>query len=214
MIAIGRAGVSGSATRTELSRLRDAFGRRHFVRLPALVRPDLLRYVREKLNRTKFQTISNLGGRDVREVPRDPSAGVCLWMLFNDGRFFDFVRAVTDLDRGLALLGGVYRMRPGPAHRVDWHGDLDGQRRLVAMTVNLSPRPVRGGAFQLRRTASRRLLGEVPYVRAGDALLFRLRADLEHRSTQVEGTSVKTIYACWFIRPRTPSLVPADPRRA
>ena len=70
------------------------------------------------------------------------------------------------------------------------------------MSVNLSGQPYGGGVFQLRRTADERLLGEVHNLGLGDAILFRLSPQLQHRVTDVTGEHPKTAFAGWF-RPDT-----------
>ncbi len=123
-------------------------------------------------------------------------------MLFNDRGLHEFIEAVTGEGPIGAMTGGVFRMLPGAPHRLDWHQDLKHSRgrRFAAMTVNLCPKPVRGGLLQLRLAPQGRRLGEIAYSRAGDAVLFRLREDIEHRSTDLAGTRPKTIYSAWFHR--------------
>lgn len=200
MLRIGREGVKGTATPAELSRLRGRFARRHFIRLPGFVEPELIAFVQEKLKDARFKEFRK--GSDVRQKPADPATGVFLWMLFSDRRLHEFVEVVTGEGPVGSVTGGVFRMIPGAPHRLDWHQDLKHAqgRRFAAMTVNLSPKPVRGGLLQLRLKPRRRPLGEVAYTRAGDAVLFRLRGDIEHRSTELGGTREKTIYSGWFHR--------------
>ena len=203
MIRIGRAGAAGSVTPAELSRLRSRFARRNFLRLAGFVEPDLLALIQQKLRRDEFRDSRDKDGIEIRQTPRDPAAGLFLGMLFSDRRLFAFLEAVTG-DRSIgSLTGGIFRMVPGASHHVGWHKDLaPGGRRAAGMTVNLGPKPIQGGLLQFRAAPDRRRIGEVRYKRAGDAVLFRLREDLEHRSTDVEGSEPKTIYACWFQRKR------------
>jgi hypothetical protein len=203
MIGIGVAGATGSVSAAELSRLRSDFARQNFIRLPGFADARLIAQVQRKLRGGEYQDFYNAEGVDVRETPKDPAAGVFLWLILNDRRLFDFVEAVTGEAPIASLTGGVYRMRPRTKHHLGWHKDLDLSSRAAAMTINLSTKPVRGGVLQFRTAPGRRRLGEVPYTRAGDAVLFRIGQDLQHRSTAVEGAQPKTIYVCWFQRARS-----------
>ncbi len=55
MIRIGREGVKGTATPAELSRLRERFARRHFIRLPGFLEPELIALVQGKLKDARFK---------------------------------------------------------------------------------------------------------------------------------------------------------------
>jgi hypothetical protein len=56
----------------------------------------------------------------------------------------------------------------------------------------------RGGTFELRNRSTLALLAQVNNTGFGDALLFRISADLEHRVTEVVDTVPKTACAGWF----------------
>jgi predicted 2-oxoglutarate/Fe(II)-dependent dioxygenase YbiX len=71
------------------------------------------------------------------------------------------------------------------------------QNRRVAMSVNLEPAPYEGGVLQIRRRENEAIIAEVENVGAGDAILFRIDAALQHRVTAVT-SGVKTAFAGWF----------------
>ena len=56
-----------------------------------------------------------------------------------------------------------------------------------------------GGVFQLRRRGCAEILTETPNTGPGDAILFRIDDQFEHRITDVEGTVAKTAFAGWFV---------------
>jgi hypothetical protein len=64
--------------------------------------------------------------------------------------------------------------------------------------MNLSTDIFRGGTFELRDRWSLAPLAQVNNTGFGDALLFRISNDLQHRVTQVEDTVAKTACAGWF----------------
>ena len=96
-------------------------------------------------------------------------------------------------------------MEPRPEHFDTWHGDMDGNR-MVALSVNLG-QPYQGGMLEIREKRSNRVLHQVANTGAGDAILFELGEQLEHRVSAVTGTAAKMALAGWF--QRTPSALEA-----
>src|SRR5439155_3809598 len=86
---------------------------------------------------------------------------------------------------------------PEADHHDSWHDDV-GNNRKIGMSLNLGSRSYSGGIFQLREKNDDRLLCALPNVVQGDAILFRISPDLEHRITPMEGTEPKTAFAGWF----------------
>jgi len=93
--------------------------------------------------------------------------------------------------------GAVYRMVAGEGHEISWHDDLqDKDDRQVGLS--LSTDVFRGGAFEIRERLYKRLLAQVNDTGFGDALLFRVSSDLEHRVTPVANDVAKTAFTGWF----------------
>jgi 2-oxoglutarate-Fe(II)-dependent oxygenase superfamily protein len=126
------------------------------------------------------------------------SARALLLFLCNDVALFELVRAITGCDRIGAFVGRVYRMLPGAEHEGTWHDDLL-EGRMVAMSVNLGDAPYSGGVLEIRGRQSKRVLHRVANTGFGDAVIFRIGRELQHRVTAVKGTVPKTAYAGWFI---------------
>ena len=98
-------------------------------------------------------------------------------------------------------------MDPAREHCLSWHNDLQSHRK-VGMSVNLSDRIYRGGILQIREWKSRRIISEFANGGRGDALLFRIAPELEHRLTGLEGAVVKTAFSGWFqSSPHSPSFL-------
>ena len=66
------------------------------------------------------------------------------------------------------------------------------------MSLNLGPLAYSGGILQLRKRGCEEVLGELPNVTQGNAILFRISPQLEHRITPMEGAEPKTAFAGWF----------------
>ena len=55
-----------------------------------------------------------------------------------------------------------------------------------------------GGVLMIREGETKRILTELTNTGFGDAILFSVDANLEHRVSDVEGTAAKTALAGWF----------------
>jgi hypothetical protein len=194
-------------TQADPAGLRAEFERLDSVVIEGLLDDRVLDRVERELDAGEFAEISHptghtelcmLGGRTV----------ALLLFLCNDPRLIDLVVETTGCGPIDSFVGRVYKMLPGPAHGGSWHDDNIGGRR-VAMSVNLGRVPYQGGVTELRDRKSGRILRRLANTGAGDALLFRVGPDLEHRVTGVEGEVPKTAYAGWFGSPGGPTLAPA-----
>jgi hypothetical protein len=128
---------------------------------------------------------------------RENAVLVALFLLVNDERLFRLLEEVTGCGRIGCFRGRVYRMIPGPEFYHGWHDDVAGSR-LAAMSINLSGEAYRGGVLQIREAGSKRILQEVANPGAGDAVVFRVSRQLEHRITEVEGCVPRTALAGFF----------------
>jgi hypothetical protein len=138
------------------------------------------------------------------------SARALLLFLCNDVALFELVRAITGCDRIGAFGGRVYRMLPGAEHEGTWHDDL-AEGRMVTLSINLGDAPYSGGVLEIRDRQSKRVLQRVANTGFGDAVIFRIGRELQHRVTAVEGSVPKTAYAGWFVSDPDSALIrPGD----
>ena len=198
IVQLTRSGVALFGSTRDLERLRREFDRYHCIRLPQLLEPELWTWIQRLIPRSRFRALLQLQG-DCKELcmAREDPVLAILDFLANDPRLFGLIRQMTGCGPIARFAGRVYRMVPGKGHTDAWHDDV-GNYYLVAMSVNLSPGIYRGGILQIRDKRSKRILSEVANTGFGDAVLFKLSEDLEHRLTDVEGPSSKTAYAGWF----------------
>ena len=185
-----------------LRRLCRMFERNHYVHLRRFLETDLLTEIQTRIKLSKFYT----------RVHKNVSVESCmkhnvtfqlLQFLLNDPLFFRWVQHIAGCGPIGNFLGRVYQMVPGQGHYDSWHDDvfihIDGfQNRLVGLSINLSFEVYEGGALQLRRRNTPRILREVSNVGFGDAILFRISPSFEHRLTPVTGKIPKIAYAGWF----------------
>lgn len=138
-----------------------------------------------------FQTAVYDGiGKDLKL--RNRSLWSVLYLFMNDPRLFRFIRRVTGCRPIGSFYGRIYRMVEAPGVELDWHDDRQSRRRLVAISINLSERPYRGGTLTIRTNGAS--AGEsAPNVGFGDAVAFRIAAKLEHRVEPVVGAAICAI---------------------
>jgi hypothetical protein len=177
---------------------RAQFDARHWVKLRGLLTGPLLRIVQDGIRRATFTEVIHRGVTPPSiDVCMDPNAtSALLELLCNDAALFSAIEAVTGCAPLTRFSGFVYRLSPGIGHHHNWHNDMI-QNRRVAMSVNLEPAPYEGGVLQIRRRENEAIIAEVENVGAGDAILFRIDAALQHRATAVT-SGVKTPFAGWF----------------
>jgi hypothetical protein len=203
MIQLDRAGA-GTATAAirpasdaELLALRAEFDERHAVVVPGLFGPDLLAEVQAELDRAPFEQrdYDGLAG----ELALDESVPLVARLLFlvNDPQLFRAVHAITGIGPLARFDGRVYRRVAMPEHYDNWHDDLHDPNHLVTMSVNLSRAPYGGGVLHLRRKGEDDPIATLHNTGPGDAILFRIAPELEHRVTSISG-GVKTALAGWF----------------
>jgi 2OG-Fe(II) oxygenase superfamily len=108
------------------------------------------------------------------------------------------IRIITGCVQISDFIGRVYRMEAGPQRQLAWHGDTIDRQRQVGFSMNLSTDVFRGGTFELRDRWTLGPLAQVNNTGIGDALLFRISKDLEHRVTEVVDKVAKIACAGWF----------------
>lgn len=180
-----------------LGALRAEFSAVHCVRLPQLLAPSLLRFVQQRLEQGRWQTKSypDVG----EEYSLDDLPGLnLLHFVANLPDFRNLIQEITGCSPLRRFEGRIYRMTAAAGHYDHWHDDTVGSR-LVGMSLNLSPRPFRGGLFQLREYKSERMLAEIANTEPGSALIFRIAEHLQHRISDMEGDEPKTAFAGWFL---------------
>ncbi len=196
MIVLTARGAVVSADRRVRDRLREQFDRDQCVRLSNLIEPGLLETIQGRIDRSHFVPFSHDHiGHDSNLA--DHLTLHILFFITNDPRFLALIREITGCDEIEGFQGRVYRLDPAQSSKDSWHDDMVDDRR-VGMSVNLSREPFSGAVFQLRDRRSQRILHEVANTGRGDAIVFRLSRELQHRNTDVTGVAPKTAFAGWF----------------
>lgn len=114
----------------------------------------------------------------------------------------DQLRQILSVITGMPIPRGfdgiLSRSEPGGQQRLDWHDD---QRkvggRVLGLTLNVGT-SYQGGRLQVRSKATKEHFANVGLTNPGDAVLFRISRDLEHRVTDVVGTQARLVLTGWF----------------
>ena len=198
MIQVTRQGTESSSSAEALEGLRAQFERRHYFLLPGLLEPGLLALIQRQIDRGEFRerVHERIDSNMELCLTANPGVGALLFLV-NDETLFQIIQDVTRCARIRSFEGRVYRVNPGAGHHDAWHNDI-GEDRLVGMSINLSREIYSGGMLQIRERESGEILSEAANVGPGDAVVFRLSGDFQHRITEVEGSASKTAFAGWF----------------
>ena len=198
MIQVTRRGTELSSSTEVLGALRDQFERRHYFVLPGLLESELLDLIQRQIDRGEFRERVHERIDSNKELCLTESAAFgALLFLMNDEKLFQLIQDITQCARIDCFEGRVYRVNPGDGHHDSWHNDI-GEGRVVGMSLNLSREVYSGGVLQIRNRESEAVISEAANTGSGDAVVFRLSRDLQHRITEVEGSASKTAFAGWF----------------
>ena len=193
--AVAAALASASAER--LGELRDRFRREHHLKIPGFVDAELADRISAQLAAAEFEVRTSAGVGTEWLMKPNALAATLNWVV-NAPDVLRNVRHVAECPEIAYFSGRVYRMDPASGQSFGWHDDRHAKDRRLALSVNLGDEPYAGGVLQLREKTRPDAIVSVPNVARGDAVLFRVADELEHRVTPVEGTVPKLAFTGWF----------------
>jgi 2OG-Fe(II) oxygenase superfamily len=197
MIQMTRQGLAFSGTPADAESLRQCFEREHYLWLKDFLHPDIISLILPFLKSGEYVPAQYKHvGSELRMEPN--LAFDTLSFLANDAKFFGLVQAITGCGSIGYFQGRVFKLIPDPQHSFDWHDDLREPNRLVAISINLTEGMFRGGVFQIREVGSGKITGEVRNAGLGNAVLFDISEDLQHRVTGIEGDTPRISFSGWF----------------
>jgi 2OG-Fe(II) oxygenase superfamily len=197
VIQLTRQGLGPTGTGADIELLRRDFERDHFLLLKDFLHPDIISLIRPFLERAEYSPAKYKHvGSELRMKPN--LAFDTLSFLANDAKLFALVQSITGCDSIGYFQGRVYKLIPNPQHNFDWHDDLSESNRLIAISINLTEEKFRGGVFQIREVPSGKITGQVANAGLGNAVLFGISKDLEHRVTGIEGDTPRISFSGWF----------------
>lgn len=122
--------------------------------------------------------------------------------LLNADPVLRIVEKIARLRRGsiAGFRGCIATRRRAAGHFSRWHDDIvSGEERVLALSVNLSHERYRGGALLIRKKSQPMRVRRYSNDQRGDALLFRVSKDVEHRVEAVRGAQSRTVFVGWFL---------------
>ncbi|MGN6398636.1 MAG: 2OG-Fe(II) oxygenase [Mucilaginibacter sp.] len=201
MISITKKGLIGSKN-SAIEELKSEFTKRQCIVLPQLLDNELLDKLISNIDDASFYERQHFAGNKIFATDLSvPSKNVALHQfnfLFNNTRLFRLIETITDLPGVRGFSGRIYRNLPGTSHFLDWHDDRSIPTRLIGLSINLSYQRYEGGTFQIRKKGDKKYLTEVGCTNPGDAHIFKVSHQLEHRVTEVTGNFPRTAGAGWF----------------
>lgn len=180
--------------------LRECFMTNQCVVLEKLLDTALLENLQRQIAQAPWRS-TTYGSVGTELTLDEPMTVHILLFLLNRAEFLDVIRTITGCEEISDFHGRVYRLAAGPQSQLSWHTDIDlepQEQRHVGLSINLSTGVYGGGAFELRDRSTKAPLARINNTGIGDALLFRVSNNLEHRVTEVVGEVAKTACAGWF----------------
>ena len=187
-------------TKFDKKKLQEDYEKSKCIYLPKLIEEKPLRRLLEKIENItfeiKFETADQEKFGKILFVPQDEPVIFIFNMIFNDKNLFNFLQTITNCKKINNFNGRIHRSVGLQEHEIDWHGD-NVDNRLLAMTISLGIDKYIGGSLQIREKVLKNILGEFYQLNAGDAIIFQISPDLEHRLTKVE-LGTRTVGVGWF----------------
>jgi hypothetical protein len=177
--------------------LREEFASNSCVKLVNVLESSLVSLVQAKVREASFhERIHPASGRELC-MEEDQTVGL-LRFLFTTPVVFDLVDRITGCAPITSFICRIYIFRPNAGDVHHWHDDCSGGRQL-GFSLNLSDRVFDGGELELRRRGEEEAFCQTVNTGLGDALIFRIDDELEHRVLPVTGSVPKVALAGWFI---------------
>lgn len=180
-----------------LVRLANEFNAKNYLILKNLVTTDFLTRLSPRIAAASFSERTDEDIATEHVMDDEATTGILLFA-FNNQKLFEFLQQITGCEEIGCFIGRVYRFMPDSNHHDSWHDDRAGGKRLLGLSLNLGNRIHSGGVLAIREKRSGTILCQVTNSVFGDAILFRLGDDLEHRVTDVTGNVARTVFAGWF----------------
>jgi len=195
-VQLSRAGARVEQDAAAVAALRKEFDTAHVLKLPGFIDAALLGEVQKHIEAGTFHPkVHRASGV---EMCMDANAAVWLLrFLVISPEVLRFVEAVTGAAGLTSFFGRVYRLDPGTGQQHDWHDDIDDNRQL-GFSLNVSTAPFEGGVLQLRERNPERITATVHNTVPGDAVIFRLHQNVQHRVHPITGSVARTVFAGWF----------------
>jgi len=179
---------------------REEFASTNCILVPGFLSGNVLESILKKLNLAPFQTKFEMNEMNkfgkVLFVPVNAPVVFTFQLLLNNPDLFSMLQDIAQCDHIGNFTGRIHRSEEGGDHAIGWHSD-NSDNRLLAITLCLGTDDYTGGKFQIRKTGDEHIIKEFGQLNAGDAIIFKISPDLEHRLTTLENGR-RTVGVGWF----------------
>lgn len=177
---------------------KEEFAHHHCVVLEDFVSPPLLARVPQWLDTSRYSYAVHRTGTCNLVMHSDQPLVAAFEILLNQAQLFRAIAEFAGLEEDVTFFEGhCSKQLPIDSHFGAWHNDV-ATTKLVGLSISLSPKPVQGGVFLLRRAQTGEVCRQVPAGKLGDAHLFRLGKSLEHRVSSVRGKHARYAFGGAF----------------
>lgn len=195
VLCIGR---NDTQTQNDIGGLTALFAEHSLLLFPAAFDAHFLDWLMDRADRANFvdDTVERLGTRMIESPQRFGSA---LMSVLERSNWLEWVEKLTGISPLKSFAGRLVLHRAGGEDRLDWHDDLIGPTRRVAVVINLSRYAYEGGHFEMRRRPE--ILPHISFRHSspGSMMLFAVRPDLEHRLTPLVSGGPRRTFAGWLL---------------
>ena len=182
-----------------IEKYKEEYNRTSCIFIPGLIPANVLVFLLKQLEQTSFEIKTEMDQEykfgKVLFIPQESSVIFTFNMLFNDTGLFKSLQQITCCETIGNFNGRIHRSEDTD-HEIDWHGD-NADNRLLAMTVSLGYDEYSGAKFQLRKKNEEHIMREFGQIKAGDAFIFKIAPELEHRLTPLL-SGKRTVGVGWF----------------
>jgi len=196
VIQITKTGANIPSAVDEFAALRKTFVEQHWLVLPNFLDARLLELIAKKLEGAEYRVVNRETGVELR--PSDCTLYLATELLLNSPSLFRAIEQITGCARIACFSGRIYRRPASSTYFNRWHTDITDEGRMIALSINLNPERYKGGALQIRSAKTHEILCEVYNHNYGDAIIFPVDEEFEHRVCEVESGAAKTALAGWF----------------
>jgi 2-oxoglutarate-Fe(II)-dependent oxygenase superfamily protein len=196
VIQITKTGANIPSDTDEFAALRKTFVEQHWLLLPNFLDARLLELIEKKLEGAEYRVVDRETGVELR--PIDCTAYLATELLLNSPSLFRAIEQITGCAHIACCSGRIYRRPASSTYFNRWHTDITDEGRMIALSINLNAKPYEGGALQIRSAKTHKILCEVSNRNYGDAIIFPVDEEFEHRVCEVESGATKTALAGWF----------------
>jgi len=181
------------------AKYQSEYAETNLVLLPDLLKTNALQTLLKKINDTTFETKFEGENDDkfgkVLYVPPSKSILSVMTFMLNDEYLFRSLEKITGCKPIDNFVGRIHRSE-NTDHGINWHGD-NSDNRLLAITLSLGTEYYTGANFEIRKKGTTDIMRQISYIKAGDAIVFKIAPELEHRLSLLE-SGRRTVCVGWF----------------